>query len=374
MSFEAFTEYVNAELPKRPSNAEAVGGNLPANKLLKTTGVGLATTLIDATSGGYWDAESGGIYYDAGRAVIRHSTTENLMVLNNTGGGTESPRLAIQKSGGNEVSLGIDSTHNDDLLMRHQGVDVLRIQNFFGVLGNILLGQNHSGVVPAAFGAGMPNISIGNGFCSLSTGALSPAYNFNMGYFNMMKVEDAQWNISVGSSTLNELISGYANLAIGGGVMQWIIDTKYNCGIGNTTLNRLQKGAPEGYNFWDYSENTVVGDSALHPLIKGKKNVGIGTEVGGDYNEADKEFDACVLMGFQAGFYNTDSNRLYISNSNTTSPLIYGEFDNNYLKINGSLAVTSLPTSLGGLSAGDMFTQTATELGGSGVTKVVCIV
>lgn len=34
---------------------------------------------------------------------------------------------------------------------------------------------------------------------------------------------------------------------------------------------------------------------------------------------------------------------------------------------------TTLPTSSGSLSAGDLFTQTATELGGSGVTKVVCV-
>lgn len=33
----------------------------------------------------------------------------------------------------------------------------------------------------------------------------------------------------------------------------------------------------------------------------------------------------------------------------------------------------TLPTSDAGLSTGDLFTQTATELGGSGTTKVICI-
>jgi len=34
------------------------------------------------------------------------------------------------------------------------------------------------------------------------------------------------------------------------------------------------------------------------------------------------------------------SNKLYIENSDSSSPLLYGEFDNDYLKINGDLEVT----------------------------------
>jgi hypothetical protein len=35
--------------------------------------------------------------------------------------------------------------------------------------------------------------------------------------------------------------------------------------------------------------------------------------------------------------------------------------------------VKNLPTSSSGLSTGDLFTQTATQLGGSGTTKVLCV-
>lgn len=41
---------------------------------------------------------------------------------------------------------------------------------------------------------------------------------------------------------------------------------------------------------------------------------------------------------------------------------------------NSQVAINALPTSSAGLSTGDLFTQTATELGGSGTTKVLCIV
>lgn len=47
-----------------------------------------------------------------------------------------------------------------------------------------------------------------------------------------------------------------------------------------------------------------------------------------------------VFIGFQAGRYETNSDRLYIENSNSTSPLIYGEFDNDLVRINGSFEAT----------------------------------
>lgn len=40
----------------------------------------------------------------------------------------------------------------------------------------------------------------------------------------------------------------------------------------------------------------------------------------------------------------------------------------------GHLNTSILPTSSGGLSSGDLFTQTATELGGTGTTKIICVV
>lgn len=42
------------------------------------------------------------------------------------------------------------------------------------------------------------------------------------------------------------------------------------------------------------------------------------------------------------------------------------------VKSTGVINISSLPTSSAGLSTGDLFTQTATQLGGSGTTKVVC--
>jgi len=46
-----------------------------------------------------------------------------------------------------------------------------------------------------------------------------------------------------------------------------------------------------------------------------------------------------VLIGYKAGYYETESNKLYISNSNTTTPLIGGDFLGGYVNINGDLSI-----------------------------------
>ena len=44
-----------------------------------------------------------------------------------------------------------------------------------------------------------------------------------------------------------------------------------------------------------------------------------------------------IFIGYNAGYNETGSNKLYIDNTDISSPLIYGEFDNNLVKIHGTL-------------------------------------
>ena len=46
-----------------------------------------------------------------------------------------------------------------------------------------------------------------------------------------------------------------------------------------------------------------------------------------------------VMIGYKAGYYEIGSNKLYIDNSNTTTPLIYGDFANDSVKINGQMEI-----------------------------------
>jgi len=45
-----------------------------------------------------------------------------------------------------------------------------------------------------------------------------------------------------------------------------------------------------------------------------------------------------------AGLNDTTDNKLYIENSQSSNPLIYGEFDNDLVRINGDLEVTGSTT------------------------------
>ena len=54
-----------------------------------------------------------------------------------------------------------------------------------------------------------------------------------------------------------------------------------------------------------------------------------------------------IFIGHRSGESETGSNKLIIDNNHTSPPLIYGEFDNDILAINGKLGIgTSSPSHL----------------------------
>ena len=59
-----------------------------------------------------------------------------------------------------------------------------------------------------------------------------------------------------------------------------------------------------------------------------------------------------VFLGYEAGYNETGSNTLYIANSDTSSPLIYGDFGTGEVTINGNLTVTWTVTSESSTSGG----------------------
>lgn len=129
-------------------------------------------------------------------------------------------------------------------------------------------------------------------------------------------------NIAIGVSSLYLNESGYENIAIGEVALEKNISGLYNLAMGHSTL-RLNNG----------NGNVALGHHAILNNTIGQWNtvVGInalGNNIEGSYN---------VAIGAFAGFNETGSNKLYIENSDSNEPLIYGEFDNDYLKVNGKL-------------------------------------
>jgi hypothetical protein len=120
---------------------------------------------------------------------------------------------------------------------------------------------------------------------------------------------------------------GFTNNFFGGGA-----------GYNNTTgYYNSFSGGYAGYRNTEGYENSFVGERAGVSNTTGYQNSFFGTNAG--YSNTTGSGN--VFLGHRAGYYETGSNKLYISNSDTSYPLIYGEFDSQYLEVNGSLSVVS---------------------------------
>ena len=100
----------------------------------------------------------------------------------------------------------------------------------------------------------------------------------------------------------------------------------YNAYYGKGAGENSQTGA---------NYNVTLGIDAGNSLTTGDNNVYIGESAG--FNNGGS---GNIFLGRRAGYNETGSNLLYIANSSTSSPLIWGNFSSNTIKINGSFEVT----------------------------------
>ncbi len=156
--------------------------------------------------------------------------------------------------------------------------------------------------------------------------------------FNLGGVE--RWFMA--GSSLNPLNSGGSVfIGVDAGKNDDLSDN-YNVGIGSSVLEDNSTGESNtalGFlaleNNVSGSKNVAVGGNAMQDNITGSLNTAIGAHAG-NRNTAGS---GNVFLGYQAGYWETGSNKLYIANSNTSNPLIYGDFSTNQLKVNGDLEV-----------------------------------
>lgn len=99
-------------------------------------------------------------------------------------------------------------------------------------------------------------------------------------------------------------------------------------------------GSWSGFEHTTGNYNTLVGTHA-----GGKNTTGYGnTIIGYDTGRNNVTGNINVFLGQYAGYYETGSNKLYIDNSKSSTPLIYGEFDTDKVVINRYLGVGVTPT------------------------------
>jgi hypothetical protein len=117
----------------------------------------------------------------------------------------------------------------------------------------------------------------------------------------------SNWNVFLGESSGATNVNGQYNVAVGGNALQ------------NGTL----------------SNNVAVGFNALLNTTVGEDNVALGRSSGRNNLGSGN-----VFLGNLSGYHELGSNKLYIENSVSANPLIWGDFENDSVRINGVLSIS----------------------------------
>lgn len=242
----------------------------------------------------------------------------------------------METSFGIDTGISVTSGGYNCFFGYQAGTDVTegRNNNFFGYQS----GQNTTtGNYNQAFGwnalaantTGASNVAIGNDAVFYSSTGSS---NIGIGYLALFGKSGTNTSYAVGI--------GHQALCYALG--------DYNVAIGYKSMYGNSGGTSTGTN------NVAMGASSLYAITTGVRNVSIGHESGkanttGSYNTflgayagySNITGASNVFIGYNAGGSETGSNKLYIANSNTSSPLIYGDFNTADILINGAFKTTS---------------------------------
>ena len=181
---------------------------------------------------------------------------------------------------------------------------------------------------------GSKNVFIGEGVGSSNAGS----FNTGVGHFVLHNNAGGYNNTAVGANTLQNNTTGKENIAVGGAALSSNTTGIYNTAIGFAALNENTTGNENvaighgaGEELTSGRQNVIVGGAFR--ITTGSRNVSVGYSAGPSNNPTGEDN---VFLGYKAGFGATGSDKLYIGRY----PLIYGEFENDFLKINGDLEVT----------------------------------
>lgn len=219
--------------------------------------------------------------------------------------------------------------------------------------GNLSLGEADQGKYNTFIGNAAGYSSF-EGYRNTAVGAAA-LYSISYGDNNVAIGVDALYsltegdrNIAIGVEALHSTTTGHHNTAIGIRALGYNTEGHSNIAINMDALNRNISGnhnialGIDAFYYTTGSYNIGIGGYAGENIQDGSNNVLIGYWAGRGVSLHDKS--GGVFIGYKAGYNETGSNKLYIANSDTATPLIYGEFDNAILTINGAFTATGAVT------------------------------
>ena len=239
---------------------------------------------------------------------------------------------------GYRAGVALNPTGNDgvnNLAQGNQALQATTTGSYNVAVGGAALYSNISGSNNTAIGFASLFSNKGGGNTAIGA---SPLYtndiggsNTTMGQESMFSNTSGSFNMAYGTFALRSNTTGDANAALGFEALKANINGNRNVALGSQALVANQVG----------SENIAIGGRAGAGNISGNRN---------------------IFIGFRAGEFETNSNMLYISNSETANPLIKGSFHSTapWVRFNVKAAPSSpTPSTTGYLAIGDFDTAPA---------------
>ena len=204
------------------------------------------------------------------------------------------------------------------------------------------------------------NVAIGRSAAFGASGASTFSNTTAVGYQALTALTIGENNVAVGFQAGLSNTEGDDNVFVGGFAGQANTTGDNNAFVGRNagyanisgSVNSFLGVSAGRYNTTGYS-NTFLGGLAGNQNTIGYSNSFVGVNAGysntsGDNNSffgrdsgySNSTGNGNIFLGYKAGYYETLSNKLYIANSDTTTPLIYGDFSLGEITINGDLNVS----------------------------------
>jgi len=250
--------------------------------------------------------------------------------LYRTLGGAGYPRIKYLVT---TINDNVTTTYTDNLVDGSLGAAIPFTNTTGGIIklnGNRVFELTPSitavGDSAGANAAGVFNVFIGaqSGF-NVTTG-----YSNNyIGYQTGFQTTTGNNNTAFGAQALNKNTVGFYLVAIG-----------TNAGYFTTGDRVTSVGAYAGYKASSGVRNTNLGYAAGYNHTTPTGNTNLGAYTG--FNNITGGGN--VHLGIYAGYNNTTSNKLYIDNSTTATPLIYGDFGTDDLTFNAATLVQGIAT------------------------------
>ena len=294
----------------------------------------------------FFGNESGVLSTGSNNSFFGHSTGRSNSGSNNNFFGFEA---GLNNDGSSNSFFGTNSGtantsgHDNSFFGNSTGrFNVIGEENAY--FGNFA-GQNNTGSKNSFFGyqagalsTGSSNAFFGHSAGRNNTGILNSFFGNNAGANNT----SGNFNAFFGGNAGTNNTTGEANSFFG--TQSGVANTEgfdnaffgFESGQSNTEGDgNAFFGRGSGLFNTAGNQNTFIGTNAGLSNTTGGQNVYLGFQAANNNQIGSRN----VFLGYQAGFNETGSNKLYISNNDTSTPLIYGDFSDKVAVVNGSLGI-----------------------------------